>query len=43
MKAKPYSSVNLQANDIIEIIHQELGNPLRMYNLQEPYVDDSDP
>ena len=30
-------------NEIIEIIHQVLGNVVRTYNLQETYVDDADP
>ena len=33
----------MQVNAIKEIFHQVLGNPLRMYNLQETFVDDSDP
>ena len=40
---KPPSSVNTQANSIIERIHQVLGNIVHAYNLQETCVDDADP
>ena len=43
IKTKPVSLGNPQSNTIIEIIHQELGNLVRIYNLQEIYVDDADP
>ena len=33
---------NPQANEIIEIVHQVLGNLVRTYNLQEIYVDDTE-
>ena len=39
----PYSPRNPQANDIIEIIHQVLVNLVYTYNLQETYVEESDP
>ena len=34
---------NPQANATIERIHQVLSNIVRTYNIQETYVDDSDP
>ena len=30
-------------NEIVERLHQVLGNLVRTYNLQETYVDDADP
>ena len=35
--------LNPQAKEIIEKIHQVLGNLIRTYNLQETYVNDADP
>ena len=43
IKTKHASSVNPQANATIEIIHQVLGNIVNSYNLQETYIDYSDP
>ena len=43
IKAKPASSRNLQANVIIEQNYQVLGDIVWTYNLQETYVDDSEP
>ena len=43
IKTKPYSSGNPQANEIIEIIHQVLGNLIRSFNLHYTYVDVADP
>ena len=43
IKTKLYSSGNPKENAITERIHQVLGNFLRTYNLQETYIDDSDP
>ena len=43
IKTKPASPGNLQANSTIDILHQELGNLIRTYNLHEIYVDDADP
>ena len=43
IKTKPASSGNPQANTIIEIIYQVLGNLVCTYNLQETYVDEADP
>ena len=40
IKTKPASPGNPQANVTIERLHQVLGNLLRMYNLEETYVDD---
>ena len=42
-KTKPDSSGNPQANTIIEIIHQLLGNLIRSFNLHYTYVHDADP
>ena len=39
---KPVSPGNPQANEIIERIHQVLGNLVRTYYLQETYVDETD-
>ena len=43
IKNKPASPRNPHANEIIERIHQVLGNLVRTYNLQETYVDDTEP
>ena len=43
IKTNPASSENTQANEIIERIHQVLGNIIRYFNLNDTYVDDSDP
>ena len=43
INTKPDSPVNPQANEIIERIHQVIGNLAHIYNLQETYVDDADP
>ena len=43
IKTKPVSPGNPQANIIVEIINQVLGNLVRTYNLQETYVDDAHP
>ena len=43
IKTKPVSPGNLQANAIVEIIHQVIGSLVRTYNLQETYVDDAHP
>ena len=43
IKTKPVSHRNLQANTIIERIHQLLGKLVRTYILQETYADDDDP
>ena len=42
IKNKPASPDNPQANAIIEIIHQVLGNLAHTYNIQETYIDDAD-
>ena len=42
IKAKLYSSGNLQTNYTIEIIHQVFGDLVRTYNPKEAYVDDYD-
>ena len=42
-KTKPDSSRNMQANAIIEIIHQVLGNLIQYFNLYDTYVDNADP
>ena len=42
-KNKPDSPGNPQVNATIERIYQVLGNLVRTYNLQESYVDDTDP
>ena len=39
----PNSPRNLQANAIIERIHQLLGNLILTFNLHDTYVDDTDP
>ena len=43
INTSPASSGNLQAKTIIERIHQVLGNLVHTYNIQEPYVYDTDP
>ena len=43
IKTKPDLPRNPQEGATIERIYQVLGNILRTYNLQEAYVDDSDP
>ena len=43
IKNKPSLPVNQQANEIIERLHQVLRNLVRTYNLQETYVEESDP
>ena len=43
IKTKPDSPGNTQAKITIERIHQVLGNIVCKYNLQEIYVDDTDP
>ena len=43
IKTKPALPGSPQANVIVEIIHQVIGNLLRTYNLQETYVYDADP
>ena len=43
IKTKPASPGNPQANAIVEIIHEVLGNLVRTYHLQETYVNDADP
>ena len=43
IKTKPVSPGKQQANTIVEIIHQVLGNLVCTYNLKETYVDDADP
>ena len=39
----PASSINPQANAIVEIIHQVLSNLTRSFNLHDTYVYDSEP
>ena len=43
IKTKPDSFGNLQANTIIERIHQVLGNLIRSFNLHDTYVYDTNP
>ena len=43
IKTKPASPGKPQADAIVEIIHQVLGNTVLTYNLQETYVYDIDP
>ena len=43
IKAKPYSPGNPHKNAIPYRIHQVIVNLVRMYNIQETYVDDADP
>ena len=43
LETKPAYSGNPQENTTIERIHQVIGNHICSYNLQETYVDDSDP
>ena len=43
IKTKPYSSGNPQANSIIDIINQVLGNLIRYFSIHDIYVDDADP
>ena len=43
IKTKPAPPGNPQENKITERINQGLGNIVRIYNLQETYVDDADP
>ena len=40
---KTYSPRNPQADATIERLHQVLGNLVRIYNLQETYVNDAEP
>ena len=43
IKTKPDSPGNRQANSIVERVHKLLGNLVHIYNLQETYVDDTNP
>jgi ABC-type lipoprotein release transport system permease subunit len=44
IKRKVISTHNLQANAIIERVHQTLGNLIRSFQLQDkPYYDPDDP
>ena len=43
INTKPYSSKNTQLSSIIEKIHKVLDNLVCTYNIQETYVDDTDP
>ena len=43
IKTKPDSSGNTQANKTIKQIYQVLANLVHTYNLQETYVDDTNP
>ena len=41
--AKPITSGDLMSDTILEKIHQVLGNLVRNFNIQQTYVDKSDP
>ena len=41
--AKPSTSVNSTSNEILERIHQVLGNLVWNFNIKESYVDEDDP
>ena len=43
IKAKPSSSYNPQSNGIIEQVHQELGNALRTFELENKKLNTNDP
>ena len=42
IKAKPRSSGNTTSNEILEIIHLDLGYLVQAYNVQETYLDKDD-
>ena len=41
--SKTITWVNTTYNEILEQIHQALGNPVRTFNIKETYVDKDDP
>ena len=43
IKAKPITARNPQANAIVEIVHQVLGNMVRTFELENTYLDENDP
>src|SRR5210317_1055363 len=43
IKAKPITTRNPQANDILERVHQVIVNIIRKYELQTIYLDEDDP
>ena len=43
IKRKPITKRNPQANDIVERIHQTIGNILRTFRVQEDELDEEDP
>ena len=40
---KPITTRNPQANAIVERVHQVIGNIIRMFELQDNYLDEDDP
>ena len=42
IKNKPITVRNLQANAIVERIHQVIGNMIRTFELEDNYLDESD-
>jgi transposase InsO family protein len=43
VKAKPITVRNPQANAIVERIHQVIGNIIRTFELEDNYIEESDP
>ena len=43
VKGKPITVRNLQANAIVERVHQTIGNMVRTFELKENYLDEDDP
>ena len=43
IKAKPITVRNPQANAIVERVHQVIGNMIRTFELEQNYLDETDP
>jgi transposase InsO family protein len=43
VKAKPITVRNLQANAMVEQVHQVVGNIIRTFELENNYLDNNDP
>jgi hypothetical protein len=43
VKAKPITVRNPQANAIVEQVHQDMGNIIRTFELENNYLDDNNP
>eukprot|EP00957_Ditylum_brightwellii_P030948 2344827-Ditylum_brightwellii.AAC.1 len=43
VKKKPITERNLQANSIVERIHQTIGNMIRTFEVHDTSIDENDP